>query len=158
MPLTDDVFVLLHALVIGKKGDDLVFTRKDGQPVRDFRDAWAALCESAGLGKFVKGDDKKERWEGLIFHDLRRSAVRNMVRRGVSQKIAMRISGHQTPSVFDRYDITDEADLDVAVEKIAAGKKLEEAKEAQVGHLLGTAQPDKGTTGIQLPKPESLPS
>ena len=66
--------MLLHALVTGKKGDDLVFTRNDGSPVRDFRDAWAALAKAAGS-------------PGLLFHDLRRSAVRNMIRRGVSQKV-----------------------------------------------------------------------
>ena len=50
----------------------------------------------------------------------------------------MKISGHETPSIFERYDITDEADLVAAAEKIAAGKKLEEAKEANFGHHLGT--------------------
>jgi integrase len=65
---------------------------------------------------------KKAGMPDLIFHDLRRSAVRNMVRAGVSKHVAKLISGHQTDSVFDRYDITDETDLAEAARKMEARK------------------------------------
>ena len=93
----------------GKQPDDFLFTR-NGEPVRDFRGAWDALVKAAGV-------------PGLLFHDLRRSAVRNMIRRGVPQKTAWEISGHKTDAVFSRYNIVSEGDLADAAKKIEAGAK-----------------------------------
>jgi integrase len=100
----DDVTALLTECVRGKGSNDFVLTRDD-VPVRDFRKAWRAATKAAGLGE-------------QIFHDLRRSAVRNMIRRGIPQKVAMLISGHKTASVFDRYNIVDDADLRDATQKM----------------------------------------
>jgi integrase len=123
--MTAEVFQLMKACVTGKSKDDYVFTREDGTHICDPRDAWYALCVASGLGKYVpakrKNGEEYSRYEGLILHDFRRSAVRNMIRRGVSQNVAMRISGHKTADVFRRYDITDEPDLIDATDKIEKG-------------------------------------
>ena len=78
-----------------------------GEPIKDFRKAFDAACAAAGL-------------QGIVPHDLRRSAVRNFIRAGVKESVAMRLSGHRTRSVFDRYNIVSEDDLVEANEKVLA--------------------------------------
>jgi integrase len=107
--MTDEVFMLLSRCIAGKKPLDPVFTRPNGNPVRDFRQTWINLTLRAGL-------------LGLMIHDFRRSAVRNMIRCGVPQVVAMRISGHKTAAVFNRYNIVDEADLSDAASKLERGR------------------------------------
>jgi integrase len=105
-----------------------VFHRR-GKPIGDFRKAWAAACIAAGFARPKVDDegrpvlDRKGRpvvEPTLIFHDLRRSAVRNLVAAGVDQAVAMRVTGHQTISVFQRYRIVSDDDVRAALERTQA--------------------------------------
>ncbi|HKW92765.1 MAG TPA: site-specific integrase [Methylomirabilota bacterium] len=81
--------------VVGDRMVPWVFSHRSGRPVAPttLRHWWRAAAAAAGH-------------PGLIFHDLRRSGVRNMIRAGVSEPVAMSISGHRSPAVFRRYNIT----------------------------------------------------
>jgi integrase len=96
-----------------------------GRPVGDCRKAWASACEAAGVA-------------GTLFHDLRRSAVRNFEKAGVSQAVAMKISGHKTASVYRRYRIVDEADIAEALARTQAA--LRQAAPATVIPLRPAAE------------------
>ena len=74
---------------------------------------------------------------GLLFHDLRRSGVRNLIRVGVQQKVAMSISGHKTASVFQRHNIVDERDIMEAGRKLNQKQKANALLEIPVGHDSG---------------------
>jgi len=71
------------------------------------RRSWTTACKNAGV-------------PGRLLHDLRRSAVRNLERAGVSRSVAMKMTGHKTESVYRRYAIVSESDLREAAAKLAA--------------------------------------
>jgi integrase len=83
---------------------------KSPRPITSFNKAWKFACRAAGC-------------PGRIPHDLRRTAIRNFVRNGISQTVAMRLGGHKTDSVFRRYDIVADQDLrDAAIKLNRVGK------------------------------------
>jgi integrase len=139
--MTDAVQKLLAALVHGKSGDDYVFTRANGKPVRDFRGTWQKACDHAGVPE-------------LLFHDLRRTGARNLRRAGVAEGIIMKIGGWRTRSVFERYAIVSRSDMNDAILKLQESEsrveqerlKVEEEQEqikARIGHneAITTAPP-----------------
>jgi integrase len=117
--MTQDTLNLMTACCSGKSADDAVFTRGKGKKaVSDFRGTWDKITLAAGCS-------------GLLFHDLRRSAVRNMVRAGIPEVVCMKISGHKTRNVFDRYNITSERDLADAATKIELSYRQAKIVEAE---------------------------
>lgn len=80
---------------------------RGGRPVRSFRRAFKSACAAAGC-------------PGRLLHDFRRTAVRNLVRAGVVERVAMAMTGHKTRSVFERYNIVSASDLREAARRVDA--------------------------------------
>jgi integrase len=110
------------ALTTRQEGCPFIVSWK-GDGITEVKTAWNKARERASLPR-------------LLVHDLRRTAVRNMIRAGIPEKQAMRISGHKSRSIFDRYDITDERDIQIAGQKLARyleGKGGVVTKEVTIG-------------------------
>lgn len=107
---------------------------RDGKPIRECKRAWATACIAAGL-------------PGKIQHDFRRTAVRNLVRAGIPEAVAMKMTGHKTRSVFERYNIVSPGDL------AEAGRKLDIAAGKITGTITGTMEQEKANRkGLTLAK------
>jgi integrase len=103
----------------------LVFTKKDGEPIGEFRKTWHRACRAAGIpDRVIRKADRsgkivERRLPGLTFHDFRRTAVRRLVEEaGVSERVAMTMTGHRTRSVFDRYHIVSQRDQREAARRL----------------------------------------
>jgi integrase len=110
-----------------------VFTYR-GKPYKSYKRSWATACRKAGLA-------------GMIPHDFRRTAVRNLVRAGIPERVAMQMTGHKTRVVFERYNIVSASDLKVAMDKLDALGTATKAKALpkKICLVLGTVS---GTIGV----------
>jgi integrase len=108
-----------------------VFSR-NGKRIKSIRGAWDAACVAAGLVD-ENGDAVP------LLHDLRRTGVRNLIRAGVPERVAMVISGHKTRSVFDRYNIVSERDLHEAARTV--NSYISESDKARDGDNVVTVAP-----------------
>ena len=105
LPLSGELLEVIERANKGRRPDCPYVFHLNSQPIGDFRKAWKTATRAAGIG-------------GNIVHDLRRTAIRNMIRGGTSERVAMKLSGHKTRNIFDRYNIVDEADLAQGAEKL----------------------------------------
>jgi integrase len=120
----DLLSVMFEQWVSKENGYPYVF-HLEGKKIGNFRKAWNRSCREIGLGYGYRISIKyAEEWEekgfkpGPTYHDLRRTAVREMDRAGVSRKVAMMRTGHKTESVYNRYNIGTEADLKNAAQQL----------------------------------------
>ncbi|MGA3211614.1 MAG: site-specific integrase [Terriglobales bacterium] len=130
--MTDAVHKLLSQCLYAKNPDAFVFTRSDGSSVRDIRKTWMKACCAAGVGHMLCGKcgkvigsncecsktERRPMYRGLIFHDLRRTAARNLRRAGIAEGVIMKIGGWRTRSVFERYAIVAQSDIQDAIRKL----------------------------------------
>ena len=109
------------------------FFSHGGKPIKNRYKVWRTACVKVGLGRTVcaarsgeigesgacaRCSGKAAKSVGLIRHDLRRTGVRDLIRAGVPRSVAMKISGHKTESVFERYNITSQDDLSEAARSL----------------------------------------
>ncbi len=136
-----------------KKGSSVlpqVFLNEDGKDcVKRFDKAWASACIKAGF--WAWGEDGKHKIPTKLFHDLRRTAVRNMVRAGIPERVAMMISGHKTRSVFDRYNIVSDTDL-----KEASNRQKLYLESQTVTKTVTVMDFERGKGNKAVPKPAEI--
>ncbi len=127
-------------------------THLKGRRLKSIRVAWQLACVKVGLGRWRKPKEKdvlKRQYRGALLHDFRRTALRNLVRAGVPEKVAMKITGHKTRAVFDRYNIVNVQDL------VEAGQKVvqlhdQHLAQPQRGHLVDTSRDEKRENPCEL--------
>jgi integrase len=115
-------------------GCPYVFHR-NGEPIKDFRFTWDSTCKKTGI-------------KGKLFHDFRRTAIRDMGRSGVPERVAIMVSGHKTRSVFDRYNIVSDQDLREAAKKKQAYHEMQKTITHSPSQKRGEVIPLKQTQGM----------
>jgi integrase len=124
--------VITRRLAERRPGCSLVFHRA-GKPVGDFYTTWMRAVDRAKVRAFT-------------FHDLRRSSIRNFVRAGVPERVCMEISGHKSRSIFDRYNVVSEKDLEQAMAKRAGYERTLLASDGGRGKVRAfPARPSSGS-------------
>jgi integrase len=113
LPLNDDLFTVMRERATGRADTCPYAFHRDGERIQSFGKAWQTACKEAGCA-------------GRLFHDLRRTAVRNLIRAGVPQSVAMKIGGHKDSRIFVRYNIVDTCDVGEAMRKLV---KFEQEKQ-----------------------------
>ena len=107
LPIVAPIAAVLARRRAQRQGEDPLVFRRDAVTVRAWRTAWPEACLRAGV-------------PGRLLHDCRRTAARNLVRAGVSERVAMQLTGHRSRAIFDRYNIVREEELHQAGAQLVA--------------------------------------
>jgi integrase len=110
--------VIMERRLAKRRLDTPLVFHVDGRPLGDWRKRWARACLRAGFAS--QDPETKTITVHKLRYDTRRTVVRNLTRAGVPERVAMEITGHKTRSVFDRYNIVSERDLQDAGASLAA--------------------------------------
>jgi len=105
LPLIGELQNIIERRLIDRRMDCPLVFHRNGKPVKSFRKAWETACKAIGQ-------------PDLVPHDMRRSATRNFRKAGLSENEGMAMTGHQTNSIYRRYDIIDEEDMKQSMEKV----------------------------------------
>ncbi|MGH9403826.1 MAG: tyrosine-type recombinase/integrase [Terriglobia bacterium] len=138
LPLNDELFAMMTEQAKWRMDACPFVFHRFGQRIKSFSKAWHTACEKAGC-------------PGKLVHDLRRTGVRNLVRAGVPQSVAMKISGHKDPRIFERYNITDTRDIAEAMRKVSIyeqEKRLARAQSVLDVHASFTSADSEGETPV----------
>jgi len=121
LPLLGELQDVIERRLKERRLDCLFVFHRNGKQIKSFRKAWGTACEAIGQ-------------PDLVPHDMRRSAVRNFRKAGLSENEGMKMSGHVTNSIYRRYDIIDEDDLKESMGKVQDYLK-EQPKGAKVAPI-----------------------
>jgi integrase len=106
LPLKGELLAIIRRAWDARRPECPFVFHRDGRKIRDFRKSWAKAHKAAGL-------------DAVLVHDMRRSCARNLVRSGVPERVALAVTGHRTRSIFDRYNIVAESDLEAAMARVS---------------------------------------
>lgn len=126
IPILEELYEILNSIPRVVHDDHVILY--DGKPIHDIRGALRTACKDGGIayGRFIKGR--------LVFHDIRRTYNTNMRKAGVAQSVIMKITGHSTSEMFDRYNNVDEDDIRKAAELMERYLKSVDQSVDQVDH------------------------
>jgi integrase len=111
IPIFEELLTILNSIPRAAHDNHVILHM--GKPIHDIREALRTACRNAGIayGRFVNG--------GFIFHDLRHAFNTYMRKAGAAESVTMKVTGHSTHEMFDRYNTVDDENLRKAADNLS---------------------------------------